>query len=437
MGMAAKTWRCAHFEFDLTEPIVMGICNVTPDSFSDGGEHDSVEAAVAFALEQVAAGAQIIDVGGESTRPGADEVSDEEELARVVPVVRTLADKGIAVSVDTRHARVAQAAFAAGACIINDVSGFRDVAMREVAAECNAGLVVMHMKGEPHSMQQAPAYADVVSEVEEYLLRVAHRLEEAGVDAERICLDPGVGFGKTHEHNAALLAASRRLASHGYPLMVAVSRKSYIGAVTGIKTPKGRDAASALCAAAACEDGARIARVHNVKATCAALKNSRRAVVALGANMGNAVAHLDAALAALRTRGDIWIDRVSSYVQSEPAYLEDQDRFVNAVALVQTTLAPEELLDVLNAIENDNGRVRSIANGPRTLDLDIVDYEGVTSATQRLMLPHPKALERDFVVTPLLDIAPGYVLADGTPVTDEHVCVGHVVGLADAVLGSR
>lgn len=434
--MAAKSWRCAHFEFDLSEPVVMGICNVTPDSFSDGGDHNGLEAAVAFALEQVAQGAQIIDVGGESTRPGAGEVSDEEEMARVVPVVRALADKGICVSVDTRHARVARSAFAAGACIINDVSGFRDAAMREVAAECNAGLVVMHMKGEPRSMQQAPAYDDVVAEVEGYLLRVAHRLEDAGVDAERICLDPGVGFGKSHVHNAELLAASERLASHGYPLMVAVSRKSYIGAATGIEQPKARDAASALCAAAACEDGARIARVHNVKATCKALESSRRAVIALGANMGNAAAHLDAALSALRSREDVWVDRVSSYVQSEPAYLEDQDRFVNAVALVQTTLSPEELLDVLNAIENDNGRVRSIANGPRTLDLDIVDYEGVTSDTPRLVLPHPKALERDFVVTPLLDIAPGYVLADGTPVTDEHVCVGRVVGLANTLSDS-
>lgn len=429
--MTQGIWRCGEREFDLSEPIVMGICNVTPDSFSDGGDHNAPSDAVEFAMAQVEAGAGIIDVGGESTRPGSAEVTDEEEIARVVPVVRELASRGVAVSVDTRHAAVAAAAVDAGACIINDVSGFRDAAMRELAASCDAGLVIMHMLGEPGHMQDNPEYEDVVEDVDGYLVRVAKRLEGMGVAAERICLDPGVGFGKTTAHNAALLAAQERMALHGYALMVAVSRKSYIGAMTGIDAPKDRDEASALCAAAACEDGARIARVHNVPATVGAFAKSRRAVVALGANMGDPARQLDDALEALRRAPGVWVDRVSAYVDSEPAYLEDQDTFVNAVALVQTTLAPADLLALLNRIEDEGGRVRSVPNGPRTLDLDVVDYEGVVSDDAALTLPHPRALERGFVVDPLLQIAPGHVLADGTPVTREGVSVGRVIGLAD------
>lgn len=431
--MKQDIWHCGKHDIDLSKPVIMGICNVTPDSFSDGGDHDAFADAVAFALEQVEQGAQIIDVGGESTRPGSDAVSEEAEIARTAKVVAELASQGVCVSIDTRHPQVARAALDAGASIINDVSGFRDAKMRQLAAESDAGLVIMHMLGEPGHMQDAPAYDDVVAEVRDYLVRVARRLEGMGVASNRICLDPGVGFGKLVDHNAALLAATKHLAGQGYPLMVAVSRKSYIGAMSGKEAPKERDAASALCAAAACADGARVARVHNVALTADALSRSRRAVIAFGSNQGDSCQCVDDALAALRGREDVWVDRVSPYVVSEPAYLEDQPPFVNAVALVQTWLAPKELLDLLASIEADQGRVRSVANGPRTLDLDIVDYEGVVSCDERLTLPHPRALERDFVVTPLLAIAPGHVLADGTRVTQERVSCGRVTGLADAV----
>ena len=422
--MGARVWCCGGFSFQLDAPLIMGICNVTPDSFSDGGDHADAQAAIAFALQQVADGAHIIDVGGESTRPGSAAPAEAEEARRVVPVIRALAAHGVPVSVDTRHAGVAQAALDAGACILNDVSGFREAGMREVAAASDAGLVVMHMLGEPGTMQQSPRYDDVAAEVEGYLLRQAATLEGMGIARERICLDPGVGFGKTHAHNAALLAATRRMVVHGYPYMVAVSRKSYIGAMTGLAAPKERDGASALCAAAACEDGAHVARAHNVALTAAMLRESRRAVVALGSNQGDCDAHLDAAIAALRATPGVWVDRVSAHVHSEPAYLQQQPTFTNAVALLQTTLGPEELLAKLQAIELREGRVRGVPNGPRTLDLDIVDYEGVTSADPQLMLPHPLALERAFVVEPLLAVAPGHVLADGTPVTADAVRVG-------------
>lgn len=429
----ATTWHCGKFDFDLTEPIVMGVCNVTPDSFSDGGDHNAPDAAVAFALQQVEEGAVIIDVGGESTRPGSTSPSTEEEIKRTVPVVKALAEKGIAVSIDTRHAEVAQANLDAGACIINDVSGFRDKAMREVAEGCDAGLVIMHMLGEPGTMQDNPVYEDVVGEIEDYLLRVAHRLEKEGVASERICIDPGPGFGKTVGDNQKLLEATGRLADNGYPYLIAVSRKSYIGAMTGIDEPKERDRPSALCAAAACEDGGRIVRAHNVALTCEMLRVSRRAIIGLGSNVGNPVAHLDNAVAALRQTPDTWVYTVSPYVKSEPAYLEDQAEFVNAVAVVQTTLSPEELLVELHKIEEDQGRVREIENGPRTLDLDIEDYEGEVSERADLALPHPKLLERDFVVTPLLTVLPHYVLANGVPVTRDAVSVGKITGLADNV----
>ena len=198
-------WRCSRFEFDTKMPIVMGILNVTPDSFSDGGTHADHDEAVAHALCMVEEGAQIVDVGGESTRPGAEPVSVEEEKARTIDVVRALAERGLCVSIDTRHAEVARAAVEAGASIVNDVSGFRDPAMVDVARSCDAGLVVVHMQGEPGTMQENPTYDDVVVEVRDYLVGQAALLEQAGVARDRICLDPGPGFGKTPKQTLELV----------------------------------------------------------------------------------------------------------------------------------------------------------------------------------------------------------------------------------------
>ena len=192
------TWKCSTFEFDERMPIIMGILNVTPDSFSDGGEHAGVAAALAHAHRMLDEGAHIIDVGGESTRPGSNPVSPEEELARVIDVVKALAAEGVCVSIDTRRASVARAAVEAGAAILNDISGFRDPEMVKVACDCDAGLVVMHMKGdEPATMQNDTTYDDVVAEVREYLRDRAAKLESSGIARERICIDPGPGFGKT------------------------------------------------------------------------------------------------------------------------------------------------------------------------------------------------------------------------------------------------
>lgn len=388
----------------------------------------------------VAAGAQIIDVGGESTRPGARAVSIEEELARTLDVVRTLAAEGICVSIDTRHADVARACVEAGAAIINDVSGFRDPAMVEVAASCDAGCVIMHMKGEPATMQDDPVYDDVVAEVKAYLADQAAMLEAAGVARERICVDPGPGFGKTASQTLELMRNFHEFSRLGYPTMCAVSRKRYIGEAYGIAEASERDAASASEALMACELGASVVRVHNVEATTAALKDLRPYVlIALGSNVAlvanpgeeteGKIANLQQAITGLCSIPDTQIIDISSFYESEPAYYEDQDTFVNAVLLARTGVPPKELLRYLHAIENSLGRVREIENGPRTLDLDIVDYQMYVVDAEELTLPHPRATERDFVVKPLLELLPHHVLADGTEVLPENAVYGEAHAL--------
>ncbi|MCL4079410.1 dihydropteroate synthase [Coriobacteriia bacterium Es71-Z0120] len=267
-----RVWQCGRLALGLERPLVMGIVNVTPDSFSDGGEHATADAAVEHGLRLVSEGADVLDVGGESTRPGADEVPPDVEAERVLPVVERLArDAGVPVSIDTRHARVAEAAIAAGASIVNDVAGFRDPAMAGVAARSDAGLVVMHMLGEPKSMQVQPYYDDVVSEVRAFLSQQADTLIAAGVARSRICVDPGIGFGKTLDHNLELLRALPKLASLGFPVLVGASRKRMIGDITGEADPKRRLGGSVGVALWAAARGARVLRVHDVRETVQAL----------------------------------------------------------------------------------------------------------------------------------------------------------------------
>lgn len=268
-------WRCGSFRLHLDQALVMGIVNVTPDSFSDGGLYDDPTAAVARGLRLVAEGAALVDVGGESTRPGSTEVAEAEEIARIRPVVELLAAEGVPVSVDTRHPEVARVCIDAGASVLNDVAGFRDAHMVEVAASCDAGVVVMHMLGEPGSMQQAPHYHDVVSEVTEFLLAHAAALESAGIARERIAIDPGIGFGKTLQHNLALLASIPELAAHGYPVLVGASRKRFIGDLTGEPEPRERVGGSVAAAVESVRGGAAIVRVHDVAPTVQALAVSR------------------------------------------------------------------------------------------------------------------------------------------------------------------
>lgn len=430
-------WKCSQYNFDAKMPIIMGILNLTPDSFSDGGSYPTPEDAIVCGLQMVEEGALIIDVGGESMRPGATPVSEEEECARVLDVVKALASKGICVSIDTRHASVARAALEAGASIINDVSGFRDPAMVDLAASCDAGLVVMHMGGDdPRTMQDEPVYEDVVAEVRDYLKVQADNLIAHGVARERICLDPGPGFGKTAKQTVELMRNFHEFNRLGFPTMVAVSRKSYIGEAYHIEDPKERDSASAAEALMACELGASVIRTHNVALTAQALEENLRPYVLIGMGCNVAlvadegeeregkIAMINKAIGDMCMLPDTQIIDISSYYESEPAYFEDQDLFVNTVVLMRTGLPPQELLTYLQAIENSLGRVRTQKNGPRTCDLDILDYQGYVSDLEVLTLPHPLLLERDFVVKPLLELLPHHELANGVSVTLDNVKYG-------------
>jgi dihydropteroate synthase len=267
----ARVLRCGLHALDLARPRVMGIVNVTADSFSDGGRFLDHERAITHARQLVADGADIVDVGGESTRPGAPPVADDEEMARVLPVVEALARDGTIVSVDTMKPAVMRAALAAGAAMVNDVRALRAEGALEALRASSAAVCLMHMQGEPRTMQQAPAYLDVVADVRTFLLARAAACEAAGIARERIVVDPGFGFGKTVEHNFALLRALRTLVDAGYPVLCGWSRKSSLGAVTGRAV--GDRLAASLAAALACvAQGAAIVRVHDVRETVDALK---------------------------------------------------------------------------------------------------------------------------------------------------------------------
>ncbi|ARP87559.1 dihydropteroate synthase [Bordetella genomosp. 9] len=267
----ANTFLCGRYEFDLERPLVMGIVNVTPDSFSDGGRHNDPDAAIAHARRLVEEGAHILDIGGESTRPGAAPVSEQDELARVLPLVEGLRDCGVPLSVDTFKPGVMRAVLDAGADMINDIHGFRQPGAVEAVAASRCGLCVMHMKGEPGTMQDNPEYSDLLGEIGGFLHERAQALRGAGVDARRIVLDPGFGFGKTQEQNYELLRRLQSLQASGYPLLAGLSRKSMIGHATGRDVSQ-RLAGSLAGALACVARGAAIVRVHDVAATVDALK---------------------------------------------------------------------------------------------------------------------------------------------------------------------
>lgn len=261
---------CGKFKFDLSRPLVMGIVNVTPDSFSDGGRHPDSEAALAHARQLIAEGADILDIGGESTRPGAEPVDAQQELDRVLPVLEGLRDVNVPLSVDTRKPEVMVAALAAGASMINDISALQGEGALAAVAASDAAVCLMHMKGDPENMQFEPNYQNVMSEVMTFLRMRIAMVQAAGIARERIVVDPGFGFGKTVAHNIALLHGLDAFASLGVPVMAGLSRKSMLGAITG-QDVEHRLPASVAAALLAVQHGARIVRVHDVRATVDAL----------------------------------------------------------------------------------------------------------------------------------------------------------------------
>jgi len=274
-SMDQRVWRCRDHTLSLGErTLVMGIVNVTPDSFSDGAMFATAEEAVAHGARLVDEGADLVDVGGESARPGSDPVEVDEELRRVVPVIEGLAKArpGTPISVDTRKPEVAIAALDAGACVVNDITAGRDARLLEIVARTGAGIVLMHMLGEPKTMQDDPRYDDVVAEVNEFLRERIEAAVFAGIPEERVCVDPGIGFGKTVEHNLALLRAVPALRMLGAAVMVGASRKGFIGTLTGVEDPAARLEGSLAVAVLAAAHGADLVRVHDVEATVRVLK---------------------------------------------------------------------------------------------------------------------------------------------------------------------
>jgi dihydropteroate synthase len=263
--------QCGSFQFDLARPLVMGIVNVTPDSFSDGGLHLLRDAALAHAQQLIAEGADILDVGGESTRPDAQPVSIQEELDRVLPIIEGLRGAPVPVSIDTFKPEVMQAAITAGVQMVNDINALQDYAALKAVAASKVAVCLMHKQGDPQTMQNQPHYLDVVNEVSAFLHERIAAAEAAGIKRDHIVIDPGFGFGKTLAHNLALLRELKKLTVLGVPVLVGISRKSMLGALTGRDVTQ-RLPASIAAAMLAVQRGAAILRVHDVRATVDAMK---------------------------------------------------------------------------------------------------------------------------------------------------------------------
>lgn len=264
--------RCGRFTLSLNRPLIMGIVNVTPDSFSDGGRFYSSSAAIEHACRLLEEGADMLDVGGESSRPGALSVSVEEELRRVLPIVEALQGRNVPVSVDTCKAEVMRAAIGAGASMINDINALQGEGALEAVANSSAAVCLMHKQGTPQTMQLAPRYEDVVADVMAFLQARMTAAEAAGIGRERLVVDPGFGFGKAQEHNIALLRQLDRFRALGVPVLAGLSRKSFLGRIAGIEAAEERVCASVAAAILAVQRGAKIVRVHDVKATRDALQ---------------------------------------------------------------------------------------------------------------------------------------------------------------------
>ena len=568
MARDSKVWRCGKYELKFDRPRIMGVLNVTPDSFSDGGEHLDTDAAIAHGLKMLDDGADIIDVGGESTGPGFTPVDPDTEARRVLPVVQALAKAGAVVSIDTRHVEVAKAAVRVGASIVNDVTGFTDPRMVDFVKESDCGLVVMHAgevadveRPRTHtevqldtsaaafmaqkareaeeaaralgatgkskraakaklisgmvqplqpqlpfdapapaadaeraapapgasaavafdatdadavsaSVEDAPSGDDLASvmarsgatayngsrsaqlrrftlpdsapimrRVMGFLSDQARALIHAGVARERICLDPGSGFGKQANEDIVIQRELGKIASLGYPTLCAVSRKRLVGAISGVANARERDIATFGVCLGAIEQGANIVRVHNVAGFAQFLNGfwaiarpqPRRAYVALGSNEGDRLENIRTARDLIAQIPMTCVSSCSRIYESEPAYETDQDAFANAVIEIKTELAPLILLDELGKVELQLGRDRSgkaKANGPRPIDCDLLWMDNEIHGGEKLRLPHPGLGERDFVLVPLEDLMHNparFFRYEGLDVKEPEDRVGHVV----------
>jgi dihydropteroate synthase len=408
-----------------SSPQLMGILNVTPDSFSDGRRHANPAAAVARAQAMIAEGAAIIDIGGESTRPGHVPVPEDEELRRVAPALGALAELDAPISIDTSKSAVAREAARLGACVINDVWGLqRDPGMADAVAETGSAVVVMHNR------EKADRAIDILDDVERFFERSLNLAAGAGVPFGRILLDPGVGFGKTRQQNHSCIWNLDRFRRFGAPILVGLSRKSFIGGIIDAEVDRrlpGTLAADTI----ALMRGAAVLRVHDVAENRAALAvfmalkgaaaplsaeepgddGRARVVLALGGNVSDKVASLRRALRAIAGEPGIELTAVSRFYRTPPWGKTDQDWFVNACVLGRTSLKPEAVLERMKALEVELGRASAERWGPRVIDIDLIAYGDIALKTERLTLPHPELFNRAFVLVPLAEIAPDLVIA--------------------------
>jgi dihydropteroate synthase len=437
MGMDRRSiHRDAFLSALKTSPQLMGILNVTPDSFSDGGRHFDLAAAVARAKTMVAEGAAIVDVGGESTRPGHLPVPQDEELRRVVPVLEVLGELDAPISIDTSKAAVAREAARRGACVINDVWGLqRDPGMADAVAETGSAVVVMHNR------DAADSAIDILDDVERFFERSLNRAAGAGVPFSRILLDPGIGFGKTRQQNHACIWNLDRFRRLGAPILVGLSRKSFIGGIIDAEVDRrlpGTLAADTI----ALMRGASVLRVHDVLENRAALAvfmalkaaaapalaaetkaGQARVAFALGSNIGDKAGNLRRALRAIAGEEGVELTAVSRLYRTAPWGKTDQDWFVNACALARTSLKPEALLDRVKRLEVELGRAPAERWGPRVIDIDLIAYGDIALKTERLTLPHPELFNRAFVLAPLAEIAPDLAIG-GVRVGDAAALLG-------------
>lgn len=430
------TWQCGSHNISLVRPRIMGILNVTPDSFSDGGHNVDPDKAIETAMDMLDKGADIVEVGGESTRPGFTPVAPDDELDRVAPVVEALCERGAIVSIDTRHVEVARTCLELGASIVNDVSGFTDPEMVSLASESNCGVVIMHwnQKTGVNSRKSVQLYANhparrvvpsarrftlpdeapLMREVMGFLGDQARTLMRAGVAHDRICVDPGAGFQKSADEDIIIQRNTKLLTSMGYPVLTAISRKRCVGAVTGAQSPLKRGAGTLGMCLSAVSNGARLLRVHDVDAAFQAVTSywavsradSRQGFVALGSSVGNRMEYLAQAAKLIDKIPLTCVTAVSKAYETEPAY-GIATSVANAVAEIHTELHPLVLLDKLLAIEDQLGRTRdpdTLGHGPRTIDLDLCWIEGEEHHGRRLALPHPELGNRDFVLVPMEDL---------------------------------
>ena len=438
-SQSAQVWHTGRFRLVLDRVHVMGIVNVTPDSFSDGGQFLDPSAAISHAETLVAQGADLLDLGAESTRLNATPVAAEEEWRRLQPVLAEVVRWGVPVSVDTHKPEVMRAALEAGADLINDVRALTTPdALQALAAHPSAGVCLMHSRGDPSTMQTLAQYDDVVEDVASFLAERFQAACSSGIAADRIALDPGYGFAKTMEHSVELLARQEalraRLAQAGVerPLLAGLSRKGTVGRLTGRPVAQ-RLAGSLAAALLAVQRGARVLRVHDVAETVDVLKvwqaveraqghtaghvaehgvqaaldapGHETVAIGLGANLGDARATLAWAVQQLAAHPAVHVERVSSLYRTRPVGAEGPD-YLNAVALLTTPLQPEPLLSLLQSLEQQAGRERPYRNAPRTLDLDLLLYGQRVLNTDMLTLPHPRLHQRRFVLEPLAEVAP-------------------------------